>query len=660
MKKMILNSLLILSMTSPVIAEERKDSGEQKHHIGVLLFESSGAAASMGPNGHLAVVLTNVCTSDYLTLRKCSPDESPGVVINRYLGILKHPAAEYQFQVLPLQDAFTISKDYGLTPIIVTGKISEKMTVKYWLDSKEFQKAYPSLTNEELETLIKTDKENQYSAGRAKGPGALFMGLDFIFQATHLKQMTEESWRKRNVFYENAEKDIRIPQGRWRASLGIRHNRDSMLAYSEVSQAGVDKVINYVNGLNNAKDVFSAMTNNCSDFVKDVLKQAYPNLKFKSRFLKPADAFLTSPLAVTTDYLNFVRKNNIPYAVQHIPQMAGSRMTSVQAKTIVEAYALPTRGAHWIPNVVRAYLTFGNPLFKGALEAAKLVQGNVNVNKVVNRDSDALGNIEDEAVAQLSAELGKEFEAEKEKNGKLIKDTVKSILSQRQAEVFGIPQCWKAKETQFFNMVRGLEEAQLIEKNEAQLLTKKAEGRNYTQLLDEQGLTLRFEGAGGKDLVYQIGRGETSKFSGATRSNILDYKNPEYKGLPLDKSLALKVMLASINYDLHSAPENRRLTQEFDADWSTFEQILNDVQPTSTGRSSIEKSISESVYDCSKREYEEALAEGKTIKNYKDADMNPIKSTLKKMTNGFVAPITSILQLFKPKYKKGPKDEDTF
>jgi len=556
--------------------------------VGVVVYESKGVDSRRTNSGHIALLATNLCAEGIDQVRSCNEGEEPGVVVTRYLNL----AYGYDRSVLvaPLRAHFTATSDPGLTPALTSDETLETMQLAYW---RQHLRPYLRPLSEERyeELLYRFD------------PGRTLRGLLSLETVLGALESPQKYATEPIALVDPVTREW-IPNGKWREAIGAAHVRSSMLITAAARPEQETRLIAFLAAVNTRP--FQALADNCSDFVERGLLTVFADsgLHFRPRIARVADAWVTNPLAVVTDFLAYAKRERVPITVVRAPMIAGTRRPTARLRSL-------TRGA-LVPNPSQGKVLFG---IKLALNTANPLLG------VTAYTVDKLSGFAD--LEQLAHEWGGgELSriADEIRTKPNVSEKDREAWHREQVRVFGTTSCWKAKEEAFRALALAAQEAERLTPAERALLLRRDRPfllpRYYagsTEQKQERGVARgtdhRTAAPGGpapelsptggrseqKDMVksavaFGVGRPEINKMADAHDRE--------------SRVTAFRIMLSVINYDLSSEPARRRTSEEFDQDWTLF---LKAAQKNGL-RVPVDGVAQEAVTDCSCREFEEGRA----------------------------------------------------
>ncbi|PZR63001.1 MAG: hypothetical protein DLM53_04085 [Candidatus Eremiobacter antarcticus] len=556
--------------------------------VGIVVYESKGVDSRRTNSGHIALIATNLCVEGIDEVRSCNAGEEPGVVVTRYLNLAY--GYDRSVFVAPISAHFTATSDPGLIPALTTDDTLEAMQIAYW---RQYLRPYlPPLSQERYEELL-----HRFDPGRTVR-GILSLETMLGALEPHKGNPTAAI-----ALVDPVTREL-IPNGNWREAIGAAHVRSSMLITAPARLEQETRLIAFIAAVN--KRPFQAITDNCSDFVERGLLTVFGDsgLHFRPRIAMVADAWVTNPLAVVTDFLAFAKREDMPITVVLAPMIAGTRRPTAPIHSL-------TRGA-LVPNPSQGKLLFGiklaintvNPLLGVAAYTVDKLSRFADLEQLAHeRGGGELSRISYEIRSKANAS-GKDLEA----------------WHREQVRVFGTTSCWKAKQDAFRALAAAAHEAELLSAAERALLLRRDRPfllpRWYARAAEQKRKGAFAMGTYDRPLppvgpvpkLSPTADGSEPK-DAATSAVAFGTGRPEIRkmaDLPDRESrvTAFRVMLSVINYDLSSEPARRRTSEEFDQDWTLF---LNVAQKDGL-RVPVNGVAREGVADCSCREFDEGRA----------------------------------------------------
>lgn len=532
--------------------------------VGIVIYESKGVDSRRNNSGHIALVATNLCAAGIDQVRTCSTGEEPGVVATRYLKLAW--GYDRSVFVVPTRDHFTATSDLEQVPALSDEATLEEMQIAYW--RTHLRPYLPPLTHERYEQLRR--QAGLSNVGRTvRGIASLETVLGAL-EPQHRTSPTEPV-----ALLDPLTKEL-IPNGHWREAVGASHLRTAMMITAPAAAEQEHRLIDFITAEN--KKPFQAVADNCSDFVERGLLAVYGDsgLRFRPRIANVADAWITNPLGVATDFISFTKRRQMDISVTEIPMIAGTRRATAPIHSL-------TRGA-LVPAPSQGKLIFG---LKLAMNAVNPLIGLTafTVDKL-SRFTD-LEQLQHERAGGDLSRMAFEINSK----GQTVSPSEMEGWRREQVRVFGTTSCWKAKQEMFARITARAREAEQLTAAEAALLLKP--GRPF--LLPR----LYAETVAGRE-AQAGGAAENARISaafGTGRDEIRRMARSDDRKL---QATAFRTMIAVINYDLSSDPFHRRMSTEFDQDWALFLDVAEKCGLSVPAADPARESLAE----CSCREFE--------------------------------------------------------
>jgi hypothetical protein len=533
--------------------------------VGIVLYESKGADARRTSTGHMALIATGLCAEGVDHLRRCNADEPNGAVVTRYANVAS--GYENSLFIVPIRDHFYATRDVDAIPVLSSGGTTEAMQMEYW---REYLKPYlPPLTDSQYQEM--RHELDSFSAGRTFRR-TLTMDYLIALLGPHKKRFPTEPI----AIIHPVTKEM-IPNGRWREGIGVAHTRSSIVVTLQESPEQEEKLLRYVNGTR--PPPFQAMTDNCSDYVARGLVATFGDegMGLRPRALHVADAWITTPIAVTTDFVNFARKTSKTLDVEIVPMQAGTRRPTAAITSISRGALVPDASQGKMAFSMKVYFNTLNPLL-GLLSFTA-------------DQASRFANIQDLMHDHGSTHSGPRA------NSFVPVDPTQA--RREQVKLFGTVGCWRAKREEFLRMNEMAVETGMLSKTEDGLLLKLGRPYLLPRSFEQRAAAEGHEGALMAALVptpmtplpgFVPGRKEVGEMA----------ESGDHERL----TAAYKLMVSVINYDLSSEPVNRRVSALFDPDW----QLYLSVAKKNNIRDSHGDSPSESLAECSCREFDSGKA----------------------------------------------------
>lgn len=560
-------------------------------HVGIVVYESKGVDARRTSNGHVALIASHLCADGIDQVRTCDSGEEPGVVLTRYSNLAY--GYDRSVFVAPIRGHFMATTDSRLIPALSSGGTLDAMQIKYW---RENLRAYlPPLSPERYQEL-KQDLE-RFDIGRTFRK-LISMELLIGILAPHKQKSATEPI----ALIDPLTQEL-IPNGRWREAIGAAHTRRSIMITAPATIEQEERLIPFIGEVN--KLPYQVLSDNCSDFVERALLKVFADsgLTLRPRMANVADAWITSPRAVATDFINYAKREEVPITVTVVPMLAGTRRPTAEITSI--------SGGALIPNPAQGKLAFGmkvyfntlNPLLGLTSYTADKLSRYADLERLVHERAGA-------KLSQVAFEIGRKTKPS---------DEEMRVWRREQVEVFGTSPCWKIKRDQFRTLTDQFEEVGLLTAAERRLVLKAGRPFLLPRLYERTAAAhahagMLMTGMQNRDLlplgtVSNFLPEDVTQGSKAAVPNAFVPGRPEIRDMadssqPGQQILALKIMTSVINYDLSSEPTHRRNSEAFDTDWQLFLNVAqkNDVRLLE------ENVLREPLQVCSCREF----AEGKT------------------------------------------------
>jgi hypothetical protein len=487
---------------------------------------------------------------------------------------------------VPLLDHFVATRDPKNIPVITSGGTLEAMQIEYW---RQYLRPYlPPLSAQQYNSMRAQAK--RFDAGR------LFrrlISLEFIgiLLDSHSKHYPTEPF----AIPDPVTGEL-IPDGRWREVIGVSHQRGLVVIMARTRSDQERRLIGYVRDTD--RKPFNSLSGNCSDFVKGGLLAVFSDtgLHFRPRYADFANAWISTPISVATDFVHYITRNHRPAEVAFIPMLAGTRRPTLPVTSLARGALVPNPDQGKLSFGVKVFFNVLNPLLITSALAADTASHFTNLEKLVHERSGG-------QLSSLANDL-----AENPKD----KDELRPRIQREQARVFGIRSCWKQKRDRF-RAIAGLAEtdgvlhradtASLLKGGRPFLLARQYEnsalalhqGGNLMAVIQPQRYGTQIQMAALRPSVNPFSAVQpclsaacprdlemnflfTASASGETggdwRPGTIpgreEVRSMADSGVRLIQSSAFRLMTALINYELTSDPMDRGTTEHFDRDWQLF------------------------------------------------------------------------------------------
>ena len=561
--------------------------------VGIVVYQSKGVDARRTSTGHLALVATRLCADGIDAVRLCKEGEQPGVAVTRYAGMAYgHP--DWFVFTLPLKDYLNASTTPDDAPVLSSGATLEALQIAYW--RSHLRTNLPPLTQQQYESL-KADSE-RFDARRTLGKAVTF---ELVVQLLmpHKKRYATEPF----ALIDPLTNEM-IPNGRWREAIGATHTRSSILMTAPASMAQEQRLISFISGVQHQS--FQAMTSNCSDFSKGALLAVFSDsgLHFHRRMANVADAFISSPLDVATEFIRFAERTKTQMAVTPIPIMAGTRFPTAEITSVTRGALVPNPQQGKLAFGIKAYVNWLNPYIGLTAYSLDKLARFADLRQLVHERGSS-------RLAELTALI---------KTERPVQTADLTLLHREQFKVFGTTTCWKQKQDEFMNLTHQATEFEILTAEEQALLLKPGRPYLLPRLYEMQAnvhsqpdhpishLSSGVPSVDGK--LNYTATASLSEHSPSLNHSVLDSPQPVPGRMkiaemsasldPAQRRAAFQLMTAVINYDLSLDSDQRRSADKFDADWALFLAVSAKVSL----HLPVDPSLTQTVADCSCRQFD--------------------------------------------------------
>jgi hypothetical protein len=456
-----------------------------------------------------------------------------------------------------VRDHFLATHDPKLVPTLSSGGDLEAMQVVYW---REHLRPYlPPLSKERYQEM--RAKLEEFDAGRIFRR-AITMEYLMKLLGPHKKGLPTAPIAMTDPL--NGEL---IPDGRWRESIGVQQMRSSVIIVAKTSPEQEHRLIAVVKEA--AASPFNALSDNCSDFVARALTVVFGDagLQMRPRTLRVADAWITTPIAVASDFVGFARRQKIPLRVELMPMLAGTRRPTAGITSISRGALVPDASQGKLAFSMKVYFNTLNPLLGLTAYGADKASRFMDLEDFIHeRGSESLSRIANATMLEAKSDQAKQLQRE-------------------QVRVFGAPSCWKAKQEQFGRIESQAAEMGLMSSVERSMMLKRGQPFLLPRLYERVGMMRgqqRILVTGmqdcaasgcGSNLISSFLSGRLNSDSDGVIPARADIRAMADSGVRSQEVLAFKVMTSVINYDLSSEPVTRRITEAFDPDWQLYIEV---------------------------------------------------------------------------------------
>lgn len=561
--------------------------------VGIIVYESKGAETRVSRAGHIALITTTLCPDGTAGLRRCNPGERPGAVITSYANV----ASGYGQAIfaVPVQVHFTATIETVDVPVLSNDISLRNMQLEYW--RRSLQTSLPPISATQYREL--REAQTRFSAGR------IFrrtITLEYLFRL--LGPRGKKSSTEPIAIVDPLTQEL-IPEGRWRDAIGVQYARSSVIILARTSPEQEERLLDYIG--RHSHDEFNAISNNCSDFVARALAVVFEDAGFhrRPRLLNAANAWVSSPLDVATNFLSFAKRRRVALDVQFMPMIASTRRASFPGRSISRGILVPDTSQGKLGFGVRLYFNFLNPLLGLTAFGVDRASRFADLRKLIHqRGSPELSRMANDSVIDPA-----------------LLPRARLTIKQEQIEVFGSVSCWEAKKSQFASLEGQAEELGVISPLERSWLLRKGESFQLARFYErtfkapDSNVMLAAEtrtgsGPGGGDsMILPSFPGNVARSSSA--GNLFDGIVPDRariqamvdSGSSREAVTAFRLMTTVINYGLSSEATARGTARSFDSDWRLYLKVAqaNSLLVPEAGP------LREDVHTCSVREFQAGI-----------------------------------------------------
>ncbi|HVJ04745.1 MAG TPA: hypothetical protein VM578_03650 [Candidatus Saccharimonadales bacterium] len=499
------------------------------------------------------MVVTDLCAQDIDQVRECVPGEAPGVVITRYANLAS--GYEKTVFVVPLLDHFAATSNPESLPVLSSGATLKGMQIEYW---REHLKAYfPPFSPARYEAL--RNEQKKFRAGRTVRQ---LLTLEFL---GNLLAVGKPHGSTEPIALLDPLTQELIPNGRWREAIGAGQTRDYVIITVPADRRSEMRLVPFI--AKSQLEHFNVVSNNCSDFVNKGLVAVFGDqMHPRSRWLDEANAWITSPLLVATNFVNYSKSANLPISVKSTPIMAGTRWPATGITSISRGALVPSPNQGKIAFGLRIYINVLNPVLGATAYAVTALSRFTDIDKLVRERSAAHEpSSRDEHLSALPGKMDGPLNPQRER-----------------VVHFGTTSCWKEKQAEYAALISQAEHSGALTKTERSLALSQGRPFLLPRLYEKLGAAHPGEGAfmaGVRScLAHECGSGQNLGFMPEPIDTGQDAVVPSRSMIesmsqsaePSDRAVAFRLMLSVINGDLASEPAKRRNSGTFDEDWQLF------------------------------------------------------------------------------------------
>ena len=519
--------------------------------VGIVVYESKGVDSRRTNSGHISLIATSLCAVGIDEVRPCRAGEESGVVVTRYLNL----ASGYDRSVFvaPIRPHFYATSEPDSIAALTNDETLQALQAAYW--------------RQQLRPYLPPLSPKRYDELRRFHPVRAVRGI------VSLESVLGGLEAKKAVALVDPITRELIPNGNWREAIGAAHVRGSIMITVPATPDQESRLIPFIASVK--RQPFQALTDNCSDFVERALLTVFSDsgLQFRPRIERVADAWVTNPLAVATDFLAYARRQGVPITVVPVPLIAGTRRPTERIHSMTRGALVPNPSQGKVIFGAKLALNIANPLLGAAAYSADRLSRFADLEQLVHeRGGGRLSQIADEMRMKPHPSVAD-----------------RDVWHREQIRVFGSTSCWEAKEATLRAIATTALEAQLLTPPEHALLLKQDRPFLLPQYY-AASTTAETPNVSASPVVFGAGRREIRKLADQPDSG--------------SRQKAFRLMLAVVNYDLSSPPTHRRTALEFDPDWKLFLSIAQ----KNGMHLSVADVSQDGIADCSCRELDDGRA----------------------------------------------------
>jgi hypothetical protein len=354
-----------------------------------------------------------------------------------------------------------------------------------------------------------------------------------LFSSVKIKGALEERYREQVL----QDYCVSLPcrtnnSAEWREMVSATSERT---LYILVVSTTVQQDLNLIAKFNDRANVnhFNGFTRNCADFTRTIINSYFPNATHRNI----NDFGMTSPKGIARSFAHYAERHpNDGYHVLHFVQLPGTFKRSSACREGTEQ--LYRSKKLLVPMVIFAShelpFVFGSYLLTGRFNPEHEFEQHATVEETDLRYELKLAKDDDEDDPQQFQEWS-------------------AAATRERGDVLGTPDEWTAFRDKFDSAVQEAIVAGVISSRNSLEHVFKDLDDNGTAYLDDRG-----------ELWLAVNEGGVTLRVGLTASNLLAPGS--------DRTLACKIMLADINYELKTSARVRETMPDFTQDWELLQK----------------------------------------------------------------------------------------
>lgn len=345
----------------------------------------------------------------------------------------------------------------------------------------------------------------------------------------------------------------KLPAGRWTELFGAALDRD---LYAFTVKTNLEQDLRFLKRFNisPSKSDFNLITNNCADFAKKIINFYFPDAVSRD-FIN--DFGVTTPKAIAHSFKNYATKNpELRFYINKYSQIDGTIARSSDLQHFTEK-AFKSKKYVAVQALTMPILL---PVFAGTFF---LTGGNFNIDKTYRK-------FHSENVAELDLATIEVLKLNKQNK---ILNEIKVSHSAEKPQIFGENKIWKNYRQVFSKILeKAIKDKLFVDKNKLNSFFADLESQSEP-VYDENG-----------DLMLKIKNNGEETYLGLTRRNII---SPDS-----DATLAYKLLLVKVKYELNAPEKNRETMEIFQANWQLLTELSKRLANSESFQNQSDSSIS--------------------------------------------------------------------
>jgi len=361
-----------------------------------------------------------------------------------------------------------------------------------------------------------------------------------LYANGEIRRLLREEYRKK--FLRDIIPDVldgSVPEGRWTQTIGSTINRDIYgLRVKTTTEQDAEFLENFSKIPNT--HVFSTMSSNCADFVRETINMVFPGATHRDVV---NDFGMTTPKALARSFTEYASaRPDLLFRIDKYPQIDGPVQRSINNRNFTEKALVSKKYA--------LLMVTTKPEIAGIFAVTYLLTGWYNLGgQYHQRPTLEVAELKLSATQPASNVFRTNLLPSASVPVQTKRAQFEKQLKTLRLGLFGSNELWNGYRNKFKPILeRALEDKLFLDDAELRTFYKDLELQSEPTLDSKGRVILTVEDRG------------VIRTLGVTRTNIEDSES--------DPTLAYKLMLAKVNYILSAPSRNRVSAPEFETDWT--------------------------------------------------------------------------------------------